>query len=72
MTAFGNALIADIEKLGNHFLVEKVVMDQTAARDIICQNMVHIWKLIGTVTFEELNKVYINIEWKNFFIVSMI
>lgn len=39
---FGNALVAKMEKPGNHCLVEKVVMDHTTARDVIHQNMLQI------------------------------
>lgn len=59
-TAFGNALIADMEKQGNQYLVEKVLIDQTVViSDMICMNMLLIWKLIGIVTFKKLNKAYI-------------
>jgi hypothetical protein len=37
--AFGNALVAEMEKQGNHCLVEKIVMDRATATYVIHQNM---------------------------------
>jgi hypothetical protein len=39
---FGNALVAEMEKPRNHCLVEKVVMDHAAAKDVIHRNMLQI------------------------------
>jgi hypothetical protein len=54
---FGNVLIVEMEK--KSLLVEKVVMYSASAKDMIRWNMLQIGKLIGMVTFKELNKTEI-------------
>jgi hypothetical protein len=39
---FGNALVANMKKPCNHFLVKKVVMDQATAINVIYWNMLQI------------------------------
>jgi hypothetical protein len=48
-----------MEKPRNHSLVEKVVMYSASAKDMIRWNMLQIRKLIGMITFKELNKAEI-------------
>jgi hypothetical protein len=36
---FVNALVVEMKNLGNHCLIEKVVLDQAVARDVIHWNM---------------------------------
>jgi hypothetical protein len=54
--AFENALVVEMKKQGNRYLIEKIVMEWATAKYMICQNMLQIWKLITTMTFKELNK----------------
>jgi hypothetical protein len=54
--AFENALVVEMKKQGNRYLIEKIVMEWATAKYMIHQNMLQIWKLITTMTFKELNK----------------
>jgi hypothetical protein len=54
--AFENALVVEMKKQGNRYLIEKIVMEWATAKYMIRQNMLQIWKLITTMTFKELNK----------------
>jgi hypothetical protein len=49
-------IVVEMKKPINHYLVEKVMINQVAVKDVIHQNMLQIWKLLGTVTSNELNK----------------
>ena len=39
---FGNALVVEMKKQGNHYLIEKIVMEWAAAKYMIYQNMLQI------------------------------
>jgi hypothetical protein len=54
--AFENALVVEMKKQGNRYLIEKIVMEWATAKYMIHQNMLQIWKLITTMTFKELSK----------------
>jgi hypothetical protein len=42
VNTFGGTLVAKMEKYGNHYLVEKGVMDHVMAIDVIRRNILQI------------------------------